>query len=207
LSSGGTPPGTPRGIAPFGPETLELLGRILPADDRPPPDGELRPAAVLVPLFLREDIVHVVLTKRTDNVRTHQGQVSFPGGSYEEGDRTLRTTALRESEEEVGLRPDDVRVLGVLDDLPTFVSGFLVRPFVGAVPHPYEFVHDVTEVDHVFTPPLDLFADPSRRREEMRERDGKLFPMVSFDVDGNIVWGATARMLIQLVERIQAARV
>jgi 8-oxo-dGTP pyrophosphatase MutT (NUDIX family) len=186
----------------FGPEILERLGRILPPDEGSPPVGDLRPAAVLIPLFVREDTVYVVLTKRTENVRTHQGQVSFPGGSFETGDGTLEQTALREAHEEVGLRPQDVRILGVLDDLPTFVSGFLVRPFVAEVPHPYEFVHDVTEVDHVFSPPLDLFADPTRRREEIRERDGVSYPMTSFDVDGNVVWGATARMLLQLIERI-----
>ena len=84
-----------------------------------------------------------MLTKRTDNVRTHQGQVSFPGGSFEAADATLERTALREAHEEVGLDPAHVRVLGVLDDLPTFVSGFQVRPFVAEIPHPYEFVHDV----------------------------------------------------------------
>lgn len=201
------PPEPPALRRTFGPSTFDLLRHALPADEGPLPHGDFRPAAVLVPLFLREDIVHVVLTKRTENVRTHQGQVSFPGGSYEPGDRTLLRTALREAEEEVGLRADDVRILGVLDDLPTFVSGFLVRPFVAEVPYPYEFVHDMAEVDHVFSPPLEVFADPSRRREELRERDGQTYAMVSYDVDGNVVWGATARMLIQLVERIQQTRV
>ncbi len=150
----------------------------------------------------RLDEVLVVLTKRTDNVRTHQGQVSFPGGSYEPDDVTLERTALREAHEEVGLRSEDVRIIGVLDDLPTNVSGFLVRPFVAEVPHPYEFVHDATEVDHVFAPPLGLFADPGRRREEVRERDGIRYPIYFYDVDGNIVWGATARMLVQLLEKL-----
>lgn len=191
----------------FGPDIFDLLRRTLPQVDAPIPEGDFRPAAVLVPLFVREDTVHVVLTKRTEHVRTHQGQVSFPGGSFEPSDGTLLRTALREAEEEVGLRQEDVRILGVLDDLPTFVSGFVVRPFVAEVPYPYEFVHDLTEVDHVFSPPLDLFADPSRRREELRERDGHTYAMVSYDVDGNVVWGATARMLIQLVERIAEATV
>ena len=161
---------------------------------------------MLVPLFVREDTVHVVLTKRTENVRTHQGQVSFPGGSWEPSDPSLLETALREAREEVGLRPADVDVIGVLDDLPTNVSGFLVRPFVAEVPHPYDFVHDVTEVDHVFTPPLSIFGDPSRRREEIRERDGVRYPIYYYDVGGNIVWGATARMLVQLLEKVTAAK-
>ncbi len=189
----------------LGREALDLLRRTLPQDDGPPPEGDYRPAAVLVPLFVRDDQLHVVLTKRTENVRTHQGQVSFPGGSYEQGDETLLRTALREAHEEVGLDPGDVQILGVLDDLPTFVSGFLVRPFVAEIPHPYDFVHDVREVDHVFSPPLDLFADPARRREEVRVRDGQPYPLYSYDVDGNVVWGATARMLVQLIEKITTA--
>ncbi len=186
----------------IGPDALEHLRATLPADDGSIPAGELRTAAVLVPLFVREDTVHVVLTKRTDTVRTHQGQVSFPGGSWEPGDGTLQHTALREAHEEVGLHAGDVEVLGVLDDLPTNVSGFLVRPFVGLVPHPYEFVHDVAEVDHVFSPPLEIFADASRRREEVRERDGIRYPVWFYEVDGNIVWGATARMLVQLLDKL-----
>ncbi len=189
----------------FGPDTLDVLRQVLPPDDGTTPTGELRLAAVLVPLFVREDTVHVVLTKRTNNVRTHQGQVSFPGGSWEPSDASLQQTALREASEEVGLRPQDVDVIGVLDDLPTNVSGFLVRPFVATVPFPYDFVHDVTEVDHVFTPPLEIFADSSRRREEVRERDGFRYSIYYYDVDGNIVWGATARMLIQLLEKARGA--
>lgn len=186
----------------LGPESFDKLRATLPQDDGSIPQGDFRLAAVLVPLFVREDTLHVVLTKRTDNVRTHQGQVSFPGGSWESADGTLQHTALREAHEEVGLRSSDVEVIGVLDDLPTNVSGFLVRPFVAQVPHPYEFVHDVGEVDHVFTPPLELFADASRRREEYRERDGVRYPIYFYDVDGNVVWGATARMLVQLLDKL-----
>ena len=189
----------------LGPDALERLKQILPQDDGSVPSGDFRVAAVLVPLFVREDQVHVVLTKRTENVRTHQGQVSFPGGSYETADASLLQTALREAHEEVGLDPEDVEIIGVLDDLPTNVSGFLVRPFVAEVPHPYDFVHDVAEVDHVFSPALEIFADPSRRREEFRERDGVRYPIYYYDVDGNTVWGATARMLVQLLEKITAA--
>lgn len=187
----------------FGPETLEQLRQKLPDDDGSSPESDFRLAAVLVPLFVREDTVHVVLTKRTDNVRTHQGQVSFPGGAWEPGDASLRETALREAHEEVGLRPQDVDVLGVLEDTPTAVSGFLVRPFVSSIPHPYEFVHDAAEVAGLLAPPLDVFADESRRRETARERDGVRYPIYYYDVDGEMVWGATARMLVMLVDRLR----
>jgi 8-oxo-dGTP pyrophosphatase MutT (NUDIX family) len=189
-------------LARFGPEALERLRRILPGDDGSSPQGDLRNAAVLIPLFLREDAVHVVLTKRTDRVRTHQGQISFPGGAWEDGDATLLDTALREAREEVGLRAEDVEVLGVLDDVPTAVSGFLVRPFVAVIPHPYEFVQDVAEVAGLLSPPLDVFADDERRRTETRERDGLRYEVHYFDVEGEVVWGATARMLVALVDRL-----
>ncbi|MGH2760708.1 MAG: NUDIX hydrolase [Actinomycetota bacterium] len=192
-------------MARFGPEALERLRRTLPDDDGSSPASELRLAAVLVPLFVREESVHVVLTKRTDNVRTHQGQVSFPGGAWEPGDRSLRDTALREAHEEVGLRPQDAEILGVLEDTPTAVSGFLVRPFVCAVPHPYEFVHDVAEVAGLLAPRLDVFADHSRRRETIRERDGVRYPIFYYDVDGEMVWGATARMLVALTDHLLRA--
>lgn len=184
----------------FGPEALDRLRGILSTDDGPPPESEFRLAAVLIPLFLREDTVHVVLTKRTDQVRTHQGQISFPGGAWEPDDASLLDTALREAHEEVGLRPQDTDVLGVLADTPTNVSGFLVRPFVAAIPHPYEFVQDVAEVAGLLSPPLEVFADPSRRREETRERDGVRYPLFFFDVEGDTVWGATARMLVSLTD-------
>jgi 8-oxo-dGTP pyrophosphatase MutT (NUDIX family) len=186
----------------LGPESLTSLRALLSIDDGTVPHGDLRAAAVLVPLFVREDTVHVVLTKRTDTVRTHQGQVSFPGGSWEEEDASLEETALREAEEEVGLSPDVVKVIGVLDDLPTYVSGFLVRPFVAEIPHPYRFVHDSAEVAHVFAPPLEVFADPSRRQTDVRERDGVAYTLYSYEVDGEVVWGATARMLTDLVTRL-----
>lgn len=187
-------------MARFGPEALGRLRRILPPDDGSAPETEYRVAAVLVPLFVREDTVHVVLTKRTDNVRTHQGQVSFPGGAWEPGDRSLADTALREAHEEVGLSPEDVEIIGVLEDIPTAVSGFIVRPFVSAIPHPYEFVQDIAEVAGLLSPRLDIFADASRRRETIRERDGVRYPIYYYEVDGEMVWGATARMLVALTD-------
>ena len=188
----------------FGPEALDRLRRVLPEDDGKIPSSEFSAAAVLVPLFVVENVLHVVLTQRTDNVRTHQGQVSFPGGKWEPADTTLLDTALREAHEEVGLEPGDVEVLGVLDDLPTAVSGFIIRPFVASIPHPYEFVHHAMEVAFVFTPPLSTFADTSKRRVETRERDGISYEIYYYDVDGSIVWGATARMLVALTDVLGA---
>jgi len=192
-------------VPTFGPEIFERLRSELP-DDPPVPDVvERRAAAVLVPLFMVDGEVGVVLTQRTAHLRRHSGQVSFPGGAWEPGDATLRDTALRESYEEVGLDPNDVDVLGAMDDVPTVGSDYMVRPYVAQIPHPYEFVPDPQEVDRIILPPLDLFADGTRRREELRERDGVVYHVFFFDFEGAVVWGATARMLVSLVERLGAS--
>jgi len=188
--------------APFGPEIIERLRSVLP-DDRPVPEiAERRAAAVLVPLFVLDGGIGVVLTQRTAHLRRHSGQVSFPGGGWEPGDATLRDTALRESQEEIGLDPAVVDVLGMMDDVPTVGSDYMVRPYVAQIPYPYEFVADEHEVDRILLPPLDLFADVTKRREELRERDGVTYHVYFFDFDDAVVWGATARMLVSLVERL-----
>lgn len=184
----------------FGEEAVERLREALDHDSREDTDPERRSAAVLVPLYVHQRRVHVVLTRRTDTLRHHRGQVSFPGGGWEEGDRDLCETALREAHEEVGLDPRDVEVLGVLGDMPTAVSGYVIRPFVGRIPAGYRFVRQPGEVARVFTPPLELFADPDLRREETWERDGVRFPVTFFDVDGEVVWGATARLMLALLD-------
>lgn len=187
----------------FGEEAIVKLRDVLDHDSGVETDPDRRSAAVLVPLYVRSGRVHVVLTRRTDTVRHHRGQVSFPGGGWEEGDPHLRATALREAHEEIGLRPRDVEVLGVLDDMPTAVSGYVIRPFVGRIPADYGFVPQAREVARVFTPPLDVFADPDLRREEIWERDGVRFPVTFFDVDGETVWGATARLMLCLLDVLE----
>lgn len=186
----------------FGPETLERLRQLLPDDVETPLEAERRSTAVLIPLFVSDGEVAVVLTQRTEHLRRHSGQVSFPGGGWEPGDVSLRDTALRESYEEIGLDPADVDVLGVLDDLFTMGSDYVIRPYVAAISYPYDFVPHDHEVERIFTAPLSLFADASKRREEVRERDGAPYTIYYFDFDGTVVWGATARMLVRLVERL-----
>lgn len=189
----------------FGPDIIERLRADLPDDVEAPELTDRRAAAVLVPLFVTGDDVGVVLTQRTEHLRRHSGQVAFPGGGWEPGDATLKDTALRESFEEIGLDPNDVDVLGAMEDVPTVGSDYIVRPYVAQIPHPYEFVPDPHEVDRIILPPLELFADVTRRREEMREREGRVHHVYFFDFDGAVVWGATARMLVTLVERLTGA--
>ena len=186
----------------FGPEMFARVGEVLPRSRDDDLDEARRSAAVLIPLYESGGEVHLVLTKRSSTVRTHRGEVSFPGGGQEPSDGSLEATALREAQEEIGLHPDDVEVLGVGDDMPTAVSGYVIRPFVARIPHPYVFRPDPSEVERVLRPRLRDFTDPSRRREQTWEREGVRFPMTFYEVEGEIVWGATARILVTFLDRL-----
>jgi 8-oxo-dGTP pyrophosphatase MutT (NUDIX family) len=166
-----------------------------------PPDPIRRQAAVLLPLFKNAADYHLVFTKRTETVRHHKGQVSFPGGSFEPADGDLLTTALRESYEEVGIRPEHVSILGRLDDLPTFSTSFTISPFVGLIPYPYPFHPNPTEVAIVFDASLSILADPTVGRRYIRARDdGATIEDYEFHVDGHVIWGATARLIHHFLE-------
>jgi 8-oxo-dGTP pyrophosphatase MutT (NUDIX family) len=163
---------------------------------------DLRRAAVLVPLFLVEGRVHVLLTKRTDTVEHHKGQVSLPGGSSDAGDSDAVATALRETEEELGIPPHRIRVLGTLDDVPTFVSGFVVTPVVGVIPHPLDLHISAGEISEILIIPIDVFLDPGKVRVEEREREGERVQVYFYRHEGHEIWGATARILKGLVETV-----
>jgi 8-oxo-dGTP pyrophosphatase MutT (NUDIX family) len=122
--------------------------------------------------------------------------VSFPGGSFESADGDLLTTALRESHEEIGIHPEHVTILGRLDDLPTFSTNFTISPFVGLIPYPYTFRPNPTEVASVFEVPLSVLADPAVGRSYIRARDdGAVIEDYEFHVNGQVIWGATARII------------
>jgi 8-oxo-dGTP pyrophosphatase MutT (NUDIX family) len=160
-----------------------------------------RPAAVLVPLAGVHGEWHLLFTRRTDNVETHRGQVSFPGGRIEPGDASPVAAALREAQEEIGLRPDDVRVLGRLDALMT-VTQYLITPVVGVIPWPYPFRPDPVEVAEVFTIPLTWLADPAHLEHRTRPAlaGGPEVPVFSYrEYGGHILWGASARITLDLL--------
>jgi 8-oxo-dGTP pyrophosphatase MutT (NUDIX family) len=139
----------------------------------------------------------VVLTKRTDRVETHKGEIAFPGGSVEAGDRDLTFTALRESHEEIGLQPSDVSVLGQVDEIVT-VSAFHVTPFVGAIDSslaPYNWRHQESEVAEVLEVPIRHLLDPANFVELPRQRDGRMVLQPAFLVRDHVIWGATYRIL------------
>src|ERR1044072_215335 len=160
-------------------------------------ETRLKCAAVLVPLVWHDDEWNLLYTRRTDTVESHKGQVSFPGGACDEGETTPEQTALREAEEEIGLQPNDVRILGKLSNLIT-ITYFRVTPVVGVVKWPAVFRVGEHEVARIFTIPLEWLANPSNRWQfEMQGRARSLIAYHPYD--GELLWGATARMTIDFL--------
>ena len=161
-------------------------------------------AAVLVPLY--EDAagaLHAVFTRRRHDLRRHAGEISFPGGRRDEGE-TLLETALREAHEEVGLPRDAVRVLGCLPPTPTFVTDYAIYPFVGLIEPGFAWVVQRSEVDEVLELRLDDLAAGHGERRLMRR--GIPFRTPTYEAGGHVIWGATARILGELLARIARAR-
>jgi len=158
-------------------------------------------AAVLIPLFKKQGEYHVLLTRRTDKVGTHKGQISFPGGKRDEGEDLL-CTALREAREEMGIAEKDVRILGELDDMCTISSDFCIAPFVGLIPYPYPFRINRHEIEEIIEVPLSVFLDETKFREELRSRNGEMVSVFFYQHDEHTIWGATARILKQLMDLI-----
>ncbi|MFH1639440.1 MAG: CoA pyrophosphatase [Chloroflexota bacterium] len=154
-----------------------------------------RLAAVLIPMFCKEGQYHILFTKRTMNMQRHRGEISFPGGAYEDQDGSLLNTALRETAEEIGLAPADINVLGALDTTPTVASGYLIYPFLGVIPWPHTLRLERWEIDEVFDVPIPVLMDKNCFREEIRERDGRSISVFYYDYQGRTIWGATAKIL------------
>jgi 8-oxo-dGTP pyrophosphatase MutT (NUDIX family) len=157
-------------------------------------------AAVLVPLLVVDGALHLLFTRRSTSLTHHQGQVAFPGGTRDPDDADLLATALREAHEEIGLAPNDVQILGPLDDLETMSSRFVITPFVGLVPHPYPWRPSPREVDAVFTVAVDRLREPGIEQRETWDFGGQEYPVDLYKVDGHVIWGATHRMTRGLLE-------
>lgn len=175
------------------------IARALGAESasRPPDTIPTRPAAVLVPLVERRGAWSVLLTRRTEHLANHAGQISFPGGRFEDGDEDAIACALREAEEETGLNPACVQILGHLDDYVT-VTGFRVVPVVGAVRPPFHLTPDPYEVAEVFEVPLPFFLDAANHQKVQREIGGRSRPYYAMPYGDYYIWGATAGMLMNL---------
>ncbi|MGF1447541.1 MAG: CoA pyrophosphatase [Pikeienuella sp.] len=163
------------------------------------------PAAVLCGLVPRAAGLTVVLTRRARHLRRHAGQIAFPGGKVEPSDRSAVAAALRESEEEVGLGPHDVRVLGCLDVYRT-VTGFRVTPVVGVVDPGWTPQLDPTEVDLLFEVPLDFLMDPANCARHSYQRGSERRHYYAMPWGEHYIWGATAGMLKALADRIADVR-
>jgi 8-oxo-dGTP pyrophosphatase MutT (NUDIX family) len=162
------------------------------------------PAAVLILVRVGVGEPQIVFTERTHQVEHHKGQVSFPGGACDDDDASPEATALRETFEEIGVRPDDVRLLGRLDDMVT-ISNFRVTPFVGVITSEssYDYKPNDEEVASIIEVPLSFLLDEQNMELEVRQHAGREVLVPAFAYDGHRIWGATARMTHQLVELIR----
>lgn len=202
---GGPPPwhGRPGRVPGFA-EVLDRIGRLGPPPPVPDELVDARPSAVLVPIFPIGDEAHVVLTKRPDHLRSHAGEIAFPGGKREPGDPDLRSTALREAEEEVAIPVDAVRVLAELPTIGTVRGVVAITPFVGALDAPPVLVAQPGEVAAAFTVSLAELLDPAAWYSEQWTIWDREFDMAFYLLPGETVWGATARILTGLLTHLTA---
>ena len=166
-------------------------------------DLSLRPAAVLLLLYPKDGEYCILFNKRSEDVEYHKGEISFPGGGRDPEDKDFLDTALREAQEEMGISPGDVTVLGQLDDVVTR-SDFGVRVFVGTIPYPYPFKPLAIEVAEVLEVPIRELQDPANQQKELRWQDGKAATVTSYAYGEHLVWGATAQMVTQFLTLLPA---
>jgi 8-oxo-dGTP pyrophosphatase MutT (NUDIX family) len=157
-------------------------------------------AAVLIPLYLSDGVLHVVFTKRNADLRRHAGEISFPGGRRDSGEE-LRETALREADEEIGLASEDVELVGALPPTGTFVTNYAIYPFVGLIEPGSAFRPNPIEVDAVVECSLPALVAGFERKRLIRR--GVPIKTATYTVDGNFIWGATARIVGTLLERLR----
>lgn len=189
-------------------DLIERLERSLSElDAKVETEWEARPAAVLIPLYQEDGDWKLLFTRRSDSVDVHAGQVSFPGGRIEDSDVSAVAAALREAQEEIGLDPADVEMLGQLNPIFT-VTQFLVTPVVGVIPWPYPLASNPTEVAHTFGVPIKWLSDPNN--VEVQERQplvpGRNIQVYYFkEFDGETIWGVTAKITVNFLQMLDAA--
>ena len=168
-------------------------------------EPERIPAAVLVPIYEKDGQYYILFIKRTEWVEKHKGEISFPGGRREARDKTLLDTALRESTEEINLKPEDVEVLGELDDVVSVKTNYLITPFLAYISWPYEFKADGRETEEIIEAPVLELMNKETSREEVR--GGNMITVYQYNYQNRVIWGATARILSQFLHIFaQAAR-
>jgi 8-oxo-dGTP pyrophosphatase MutT (NUDIX family) len=165
-----------------------------------PGSAAYRKAAVLIPLLQKDGEWHVLYTRRTETVSDHKGQVSFPGGATEETDKSAVDTALREAQEEIGLSPEQVSVLGFMSQYPS-ITDYLVTPVVGRITWPFEITISKNEVGRVFTIPIKWLADPQNHEKKLITRPGgQVWVSYYKPYNGEILWGLTASITVNFLE-------
>ena len=183
-----------------GKDFIDQIGEILSSRKRRviehPPFSH---AAVLVPLFQKDGDCYLLFTKRSNQVKYHKGEISFPGGVVDEEDKELINTALREAREEIGLKENDVQIIGVLDDIVT-VTEFIVTPIVGLFPYPYPFKVSEVEIAELIEVPLASLLEEDCFSEREIFRSGQREMVFAYQYGNHIIWGATARILKQFLE-------
>jgi 8-oxo-dGTP pyrophosphatase MutT (NUDIX family) len=181
---------------------MDEVAERLTAQEREVPEAAegQRRAAVLVPLFVRDGALRVLLTRRTETVEHHRGQISFPGGVEEGEDPSPFATAAREMEEELGIASEDVRLLGALTPLTT-VTDFFVEPFVGAIPYPHVLRPAEAEIAEVIDAPVAALLDP--KILERRLLPGREEPTLFYHYGPHVIWGATGRILKELLDALR----
>lgn len=170
-------------------------------DDAGRQEAAVTAAAVLVPIVAHPVDLTVLFTQRTAQLKNHAGQISFPGGRVEPGDATAEFTALREAQEEIGLRPEQVEIVARLPDYFTR-TGYRVTPVVGLLTPPLELVPDRREVAEIFEVPLAFLLDPRNHRRETRELQGRNVGFYAMPYGERYIWGATAGMLVNLYRHL-----
>ncbi len=185
----------------MGQDQLSLLKSRLSSNPVAPPPPDLMPAGVLAPLFFKGGAAHLLFTQRTFTVKDHRGQVSFPGGVRHDGDADLLATALREAQEEIGLDPEVVEVLGALPPVNT-ITGYCIHPFVGVIPHPYDFRPNPLEVKRLLLLPLEGFYETGRWSSGIYRYQGRATKVYYWRFNREVIWGATAQILLHLLARL-----
>lgn len=173
-------------------------------DSEIPPDPHLTAAAVLIPLVVRSTSISVLLTRRSDNLKHHPGQISFPGGRVEAFDASPTAAALRETEEEVGLHPDQVELLGMLPEYGN-ITGFRVTPVVGLVHPPFELALDEFEVAESFEVPLHFLMDRANHQVLTLKRGDQWREVYAMPYGERFIWGTTAAILVSLFRLLDGA--
>ncbi len=164
--------------------------------------GAFRPAAVLVPLFWKDQQLHVLLTKRSEKLKHHSGQISFPGGGFDTVDRTIRRAAIRETHEEIGITEEYIDVAGYLDNVET-TSGFFVTPFVATLKSGFEIIKNEDEVSDVFSVPLSFFIDENNCVEKTAVYQGEKVKYYVYQYEKHTIWGVTAEIIVKLTTKLK----